>query len=75
MPTTIRATLAPAHWMGNRVHGFAPHVGLFAHVALSPGLADAYTLMIGVADSAYGGATLFANHSHFTTRENGRLTA
>ena len=72
MPATIRATLAPAHWMGDRVHGFTPYVGLFAHVSLSPGLADTHTLVIWVADSAYGGATLFTNHSHFATRENDR---
>ena len=70
MPPAASMAFSTTHWVSNWVHCTASYVGPATHVAFSACFADAYILVVGIAEPADCRSTLFANHPHFTTRQN-----
>jgi hypothetical protein len=55
--------------MSDGIHRFASDVWPAAHMAFSPGLADTYILVLGIADPPNRCPAFLANHAHFAARQ------
>jgi hypothetical protein len=55
--------------MSDGIHRFASDVRPATHVAFSPGLADTYILVLGIAEPSNCRSAFLAHHAHFAARQ------
>jgi hypothetical protein len=70
MAATTSMALSAAQWVSNRVHRIASYVWSSADMAFSPGLTEAYILVVWIAQPADCRPAFLAKHPHFATWQN-----